>query len=608
MANPTQSDKKTETLSPSALTDKALIRRLWKLYIWPQRRTLFMAIMFMVLLAGATAAYTYVVSFIVNQANMLTNESATGIQQATRYAKAILPVLLGITILSGVSNYLQRILTNKISLNTVGGLQKDMFASTHAADFEVFSREPIGNLISKFTNDVTVLSNALIRALSNLIKELLTVILTVAAMLHQNWQLTLMVLLLYPLAFWPILTISKRLRGNAKDVQEHVGKITSDLKESFSGARMVKTYGLENYETKRLGHTFDERIRLFLKLVTEQARVDPILEVMGGLAIAGVVIFGVYQVTDGAATAGSIAGVLTGLLVLSPRIRALGTLNTVIQEGLSALERMFAVIDQRPTLQTSTLAETEPSIELQNPTGRLEFKNVSFSYPDGTQALTNISFAVKPGETVAFVGASGGGKSTIINLIPRLYDVTSGQILFDNQNIKALTLASLRRSMALVSQSVTLFDDTIANNIRFGDLAASEAEIIDAAKAADAHDFISALADGYHTRLGEDGDSLSGGQRQRLSIARAILRDAPLLLLDEATSALDADSESNVQAALERLSNGRTTLIIAHKLSTVQNADRIYVLDKGEIKESGTPQMLSKKRGGIYARLKSLQS
>lgn len=608
MANLTQSDEQTEAVSPKALTDKALIRRLWKIYIWPQRRTLFLAIVFMVLLAGATAAYTYVVSFIVNQANALTNEAATGTQQASRYAKAVLPVLLGITVLSGVSNYLQRILTNKISLNTVGGLQKDMFASTHAADFEIFSREPIGNLISKFTNDVTVLSNALIRALSNIIKELLTVILTVAAMLHQNWQLTLMVLLLYPLAFWPILTISKRLRGNAKDVQEHIGKITSDLKESFSGARMVKTYGLENYETKRLGHTFDERIRLFLKLVTEQARVDPILEVMGGLAIAGVVIFGVYQVTDGAATAGSIAGVLTGLLVLSPRIRALGTLNTVVQEGLSALERMFAVIDQRPTLQTSTLAETGPSIELQNPTGRLEFKNVSFSYPDGTQALSNISFEIKPGESIAFVGASGGGKSTIINLIPRLYDVTSGQILFDNQNIKALTLASLRRSMALVSQSVTLFDDTIANNIRFGDLAASEAEIIDAAKAADAHDFISALPDGYHTRLGEDGDSLSGGQRQRLSIARAILRDAPLLLLDEATSALDADSESNVQAALERLSKGRTTLIIAHKLSTVQNADRIYVLENGEIKESGTPQMLSKKRGGIYARLKSLQS
>lgn len=607
LVNQTQSEATPDAASQSTLTDRQLVRRLWKTYIWPQRRTLFLAIIFMILLASATAAYTYVVGFIVDQAKSLAtsgaSETSPAMQQAIAYANAVLPVLLGITLLSGISNYIQRILTNKIALKTVGRLQKDMFASTHAADFETFSREPIGNLISKYTNDVTVLSNSLIRALSNIIKELLTVILTVVAILHQNWQLTLMILLIYPLAFWPIIAISKRLRGNAKDVQKHIGKITSDLKESFSGARMVKTYGLEDYETQRLGKTFDERIRLFLKLVTEQARVDPILEVMGGLAIAGVVIFGVYQVTDGAATPGSIASVLTGLLVLSPRIRALGTLNTVVQEGLSALERMFAVIDQKPTL-----TQTTDSIELIDPKGGIEFDSVSFSYPDGTTALNDISFSAKAGETIAFVGASGGGKSTLINLIPRLYDVTNGQILIDGHNIKDLTFSSLRRSMALVSQSVTLFDDTISNNIGFGDPTATQAEIIDAAKASDAHDFITALPEGYNTRLGEDGDSLSGGQRQRLSIARAILRDAPLLLLDEATSALDADSESNVQAALERLSKGRTTLIIAHKLSTIQNADRIYVLEDGEIKESGTPEALSNKRGGIYARLKSLQS
>ena len=557
----------------------------------------------MILLAGATAAYTFVVSFIVDQANRLSDGQSTGASQAIGYAKLVLPVLLGITLLSGLSNYIQRILTNKISLTTLGALQKDMFTQAHAADFETFSREPIGNLISKFTNDVTVLSNALIRTLSNIIKDLLTVVFIVIAILYQNWQLTLMVLLLYPLAFWPIIAISKRLRGNAKEVQEHVGKITSDLKESFSSARMVKTYGLEDYENKRLGKTFDERIRLFLKLVTEQARVDPILEVMGGLAIAGVVIFGVFQVTNDMASAGSIAGVLTGLLILSPRIRALGTLNTVIQEGLSALERMFAVIDQTPTLTQSVNAT-----DLTQPTGRVEFKDVSFSYPDGTKALDGVSFHAHPEETIAFVGASGGGKSTIINLIPRLYDATQGQILVDNIDVKDLTFSSLRNTMALVSQSVTLFDDTISANIGFGDLNASEDDIIKAAKSADAHDFIMALPSGYQTRLGENGESLSGGQRQRLSIARAILRDAPLLLLDEATSALDAESESNVQEALSRLSKGRTTIIIAHKLSTIQHADRIYVLENGQIKESGTHAALLNKRGSIYAKLRQLQS
>ncbi len=594
----------------------------------------------MIFLAAATAAYTLVVSYIVDQANAINTQTtpapatsetpqqiaaqtseqaspqnsaqtrnqtrnqtqAQALAQAQQYAKLVLPVLLGITLLSGLSNYAQRILSNKIALNTVGALQKDMFERAHAADFATFSQEPIGNLISKFTNDVTVLSNALIRALSNIIKDLLTVILTIAAMLYQNWPLTLMVLLLYPLCAWPIITISKRLRGNAKAVQKHIGKITSDLNESFSSARMIKTYGLETFEIKRLGQTFNERIRLFLKLVTEQARVDPILEVMGGLAIAGVVIFGVFQVTQGSASAGSIAGVLTGLLVLSPRIRALGTLNTVIQEGLSALERIYGVIDQRPRIIDTPNAHT-----LTAPKGQIEFKNVSFTYADGTQALDKVSFHANPGETLAFVGASGSGKSTLINLIPRLYEAQAGSILVDNHTIKDVTLSSLRASIALVSQSVTLFDDSVLANIGFGDQNASEADIILAAKAADAHDFIMALPQAYQTRLGENGDSLSGGQKQRLSIARAILRDAPILLLDEATSALDAESEAKVQAALEALSKGRTTLIVAHKLSTILHADRIYVIDSGQIKEQGSAKALLQNPKSLFSKLKKLQ-
>ena len=555
----------------------------------------------MALLAIATAAYTFVVGHIVDEANTL-SKNADAAANAKRYAFAILPILVGITALSGISNYVQRILSNSIALNAVGKMQKQMFKAAHDRDYASFSKEPTGNLISKFTNDVTVISNALIRTISNLVAALLTVIFTIAAMLYQNWQLSL-VMTIFLLAFWPIIAISQRMRGNAKDVQAHVGTITSELKESFTGARMVKAYGLENSENKRLGKSFDERIRLFMKLVTEQARVDPILEILGGLAIAGVVIFGVYQVTNNTATAGSIGAVLTGLLILSPKFRALGTLNNIIQEGLAALTRIFNVIDEQPMI-----TESDDAVVLTEPNGHVTLENVRFIYPDGTEALNGVNFEAKPGETIALVGASGGGKSTIINLIPRLYDVSAGQVLIDDIDIRTLTLDSLRSSVALVSQDVTLFNDSVANNIGFGDSNAPRDEIIAAAKAADAHDFITALPKAYDTVLGEDGEGLSGGQKQRLSIARAILRDAPILLLDEATSALDAESEAKIQAALERLSNGRTTIVIAHKLSTVEKADRIYVLEDGKVMESGTHKSLKRKRGSIYAKLKKLQS
>ena len=593
---------KTASLANSIKqTDRQRIKRLWRDYIWPQKGKLFVAFLFMALLATATAAYTFVVGKIVDEANAL-DGGLDAITNAKKYAYAILPILLGITALSGISNYIQRILSNSIALNAVGKMQKQMFKSAHDRDYANFSREPTGNLISKFTSDVTVVSNALIRTMSNLVAALLTVILTIAAMLYQNWQLSL-VMTIFLLAFWPIIIISQKMRGDAKDVQSHVGTITSELKESFTGARMIKAYALEGNENKRLGKSFDERIRLFMKLVTNQARVDPILEILGGLAIAGVVIFGVYQVTNNTATPGSIAAVLTGLLILSPKIRALGTLNNVVQEGLASLTRIFGVIDEQPTI-----TELPDAITLTQADGHVALKDTQFIYADGTKALSGVSLEGKPGETIALVGPSGGGKSTIINLIPRLYDVSGGQVTIDGIDVKHMTLNSLRGAMALVSQDVTLFNDTIAANIGFGDELASRSDIIKAAKAADAHNFISQLPDSYDTILGEDGAGLSGGQKQRLSIARAILRDAPILLLDEATSALDAESESKVQAALDRLSHGRTTIVIAHRLSTVQKADRIYVLDKGKIAETGTHKTLSKKRGGIYAKLRDLQS
>jgi len=585
-------------------SDKQLIGRLWRDYMRPFRGKMYLAFFFMAILAAAMAAYGWLVAYAIDTATAL-QDANTGEtdpkEKAIGFAKIVVPVILGVTLISGVSLFLQSILTNSVSLNTIGSLQKDMFAKTHRADYAAFQREPVGNLVSRFTNDVNVLAQALLRTMTNLIRDVLTVIFCVIMMLKLNWMITALVLVVYPLAFIPIIAISKRLRGNSKEVQQQIGVITSQLNESLQGARMVRTYELEDYENKRLGQSFDERIRLFLKLVTDKARVDPILEVLGGIAIAGVFAAGVYMVLANITTGGKVAGVLTLILILAPRIRALGTLNNVVQEGLAALHRIFEVIDQKPTI-----TEKPDAISLSEIDGELSFKNVSFQYEDGTKALDNLSFDVKAGETIALVGPSGGGKSTILNLIARLYDVTDGRIEIDGHDVRDVTLGSLRQSMALVSQDITVFDDTIAANIGFGDQTAKQGEIEQAARAAAAHNFIVEQPQSYQTKVGEDGGKLSGGQRQRIALARAMLRDAPILLLDEATSALDAESEAKVQSALETLTKGRTVFVIAHRLSTVRNADKIFVLDQGKIIESGTHKTLSKKKGR-YAKLADLQ-
>ena len=583
--------------------DKRLIGRLWRDYVRPYKGRLFLAFFFMVILAAATAAYGFLIKHIIDVASDLGGDTiaADAGLQAKRFATLVVPVIIGVTIVSGISMFIQSILANSVALNTIGNLQKSMFASIHKSDFAHFGHEPTGTLISRFTNDVTILTNALLRTMTNLVRDILTVIFCIAMMLWLDWQMSLLVLIVYPIAAWPIISISKKLRGNSKDAQEQVGIITSQLGESFTGSRMVRTYALESYENQRLGKSFDERVRLYLKLVTNQARVDPILEVLGGVAIAGVFALGVYRVVGGHTTAGAIAGVLTMLLAMSPRVRALGTLNNVVQEGLAALNRIFDVIDEKPTITDAANAA-----DLTDVKGALEFNNVSFAYEDGTQAIKDLSFAVKSGETIALVGPSGGGKSTIINLIARLYDVNAGAISIDGHDIKNVTLDSLRRSMALVSQDITLFDDSVAANIGFGRADASAEDIESAAKAAAAHDFIMELKDGYQTRVGEGGGKLSGGQRQRIALARAMLRGAPILLLDEATSALDAESEAKVQSALNVLTAGRTVFVIAHRLSTVKTAGRIFVLDKGQVVESGTHATLMKK-DGLYAKLRALQ-
>jgi subfamily B ATP-binding cassette protein MsbA len=582
--------------------DKALMTRLWGEFIRPYRKTLFLAFAFMAVLALATASYTWLFKFIVD--SMAPNaalENTDASKHTFSFIKLVVPAIIGVTSISGIALFIQSVLANKVALNVVGDLQKSMFSSLQKSDFARLNAVAVGNHVSRFTNDVNLVAAALLRTMNNLFKDLLTLIFLIGAMFYHNWQLSLIIILIYPLAILPIIRVSKRIRGTSHAAQEQMGKITSALNESLAGARMVRTYGLEEYEEKRLGLTFNERIRLYLKLVTTQAFVDPIMEILGGIAVAGVLAFGVYQMVSGQATAGQLIAVLTAIVFAAPRARALGTLNNVVQEGLAALQRIFGLIDEQPKI-----TERADAVELSNVKGRVSFKDVHFSYEDGTKALDGLKLSVKPGETIALVGPSGGGKSTIINLIARLYDVDEGSIEIDGHDIRSLTLASLRRSLALVSQDITLFDDTVAANIGFGKQGASLEDIEQAARAAAAHDFIMELPDGYQTRVGEAGGTLSGGQRQRISLARALLRDAPILLLDEATSALDASSEAKIQTALDTLTQGRTVFVIAHRLSTVRGADKIFVLDKGKIVEHGTHAQLSKKKG-LYATLSKLQ-
>ena len=473
-------------------------------------------------------------------------------------------------------------------------------ALTHG-DFARLNAAASGDYVSRFINDVNAMREAGLRMANNLTKGIVTVIGAFASMLILDWQLALILIIAYPIAFGPVIALGNRVRKRAKTAQKQVGEVTSLLSEGFQSGRVVKAYGLESYQTARMHEKFYQRARLYLKILADKAAVDPILEVTGGVAIASVLAISTWRIAEGATTLGDFLGFLGLIGLAAPELRALGTLNAVAQEGGAAADRVFDVLKSEPSVK-----DPDDPVSMPLPRGEVVFDNVHFNYPDGTAALKGLSFEVAAGDTVALVGPSGAGKSTIFNLLMRLYDPTYGEIRFDGLDIRAPKGSELRKRMALVAQDSALFDDTIAANIALAKLNATQEEIETAAKLANAHDFITALPGGYDAPVGEMGRNLSGGQRQRIALARAILRDTKLLLLDEATSALDAESEAKVQAALEQYTQNRTTLVIAHRLSTVRNADCIVVLEDGRVVETGKHDELINK-GGVYARLAAIQ-
>ena len=569
-----------------------LMKRLVTVYVRPHIWRIASALACMAVVASATAAMAQMMKPLIDE--VFSNRNPD-----TMYV--IAGAIFVIFFAKGLASFGEGVLMNHVGNRVVADLQSHLYHRLIAADLAFFNTTSPGTLVSRFLNDVGLLRNAVSTTLTGFGRDLLTAIALIGLMFYQDWVLACIAFFAFPTAVLPIVRIGKRIRKVSNNTQVAMGRMTTILDETFQGIRHVKAYGMEPHEIARADATIDDVFRLTQKAAVIRNLLSPIMETLGGIAIVAVLVYGTSQVLGSGQTPGAFFSFVTALLLAYEPVKRLAKLNANLQEGLAAADRIFWVLDQRPRIVDKPGAKP-----LLIAGGEVKLEGVRFSYEGNIPALNDVSVRVPAGKTVALVGPSGAGKSTILNLLPRFYDVNEGRVLVDNQDVRDVSLSSLRAATALVSQEVILFDETVRANIAYGRPGASDAEIETAARNANAHDFIAELPQGYDTQVGPRGAKLSGGQRQRIAIARAMLKNAPILLLDEATSALDSESERHVQRALKTLMQGRTTLVIAHRLSTVIDADLIYVLRDGQVAEHGSHAELLR-RGGLYAHLYTQQ-
>jgi len=571
------------------MTGYQILSRLFKDSVKPYSLKLSSSFFFMIITALSTGLTAWILDpaikmiFLDKNTQMLT----------------IIPIAIIITLLiKGISTYWQTAILTDVGQRIIADTQIKMFSKITYSDLAWVQKNHSGKIISNFLYDVTLLQDSVSNSLANGVRDILTLICLIAVMYYQDWRLATVSLIAIPLVALLSKKLGKRMKKASTEGQVETGILATLLSENLDGTRVVKAYQQEEREIQKVSLSIYKRMHLIIKGIKTRAAASPFSEFLAGFGIAAALYYAGVRGIQGELALNEFVSFLGAMMLSFQPLKRLSAISTSIQDGFAAAVRIFNLMDQE-----SYIKESDNANQLVITNGKIEFKDVSLSYENNKNlAISNISLIIEPGTTTALVGPSGAGKSSCLNLIPRFYDPSNGSIEIDEQNIKHLTLDSLRSCISLVSQEPKLFDVSIKENISYGNISASYNEIVDASKSAAAHEFIMSLPNQYETIVGEKGFSLSGGQKQRISIARAFLRDAPILLLDEATSSLDNESENLIQIAIKKLMQNRTTIVIAHRLSTIIDANKIAVFDSGKIAEIGTHQELIKSNG-IYSNL-----